>query len=517
MGSSPEKQAPPDPVELEAEAEACRASLAEFIRRSWHVLEPATPLNWNWHIDAIALHVQAVLEDWLKRQEDPEYKQRIQNLLINVPPGTGKSRIVSVCAPAWMWTRCPTWRAIFLSANPRVALRDSLYCRDVIESSWYQQVFRPTWKLDQDQNAKGLFRNTVGGERQAIGFNSRITGARGDALFVDDPHDAEEVQSDALRTAVTERWDSAIANRVNDLRCSVRIGIMQRLHEADWSGHVLAQGGWEHLCLPMEFEPERLGAAKDGIPSVTAIGWRDPRTKAGELLFEERFPREILALERTRLGSSGYAGQHQQRPAPADGNLFKKAWFANRYRTLPKMRAVASFWDTALKEKEQNDESACVVAGLGEDGDLYILRVTHGRWETPDLAKFLVDQAAWLKRTYGETYRGDYVEDKVSGTTLMQYVRRSNPDIVIIPISVDLDKVARAQGSLPLCEAGRVHFPDPNFYPAAATWAGDTIDQLAAFPFATLKDIVDAFVYSCKWLMGTLNQKKSRRRGGGFV
>lgn len=308
----------------EVKAEKARRSLAEFIREGWHVLEPTTPLIWNWHMDAIALHVQAAVEGWMDVQrwmqreqlraterpdQEPETQpvQLIQNLLFNVPPGSAKSRIISVYTPPWVWLRWPEWRVLYLSTNPDVALRDSVFCREVIESDWYQSWFRPEWQLADDQNAKSFYRNTRGGSRRAKGYLAKITGDRYDALFVDDPNDPEEAHSETVRTSINDRWTSTIYNRVNDLRTSLRIGIQQRVHEDDWSGHVLQEGGWEHVCIPMEYEPQRLDAERDGIPRTTAIGWSDPRTEEGELLFPERFPPEVVAKEKKRLGSYGYA------------------------------------------------------------------------------------------------------------------------------------------------------------------------------------------------------------------
>jgi len=492
-------------------------------------------------MEAICLHVQAVLEDWMAQQQwqqahaahgDGECAcgappvQRAQNLLINVPPGTSKSRIVAVCAVAWMWTRWPSWRVNCLSSNPRVAERDGDYCLTLIQSEWYRDTFRREWRLDPQQCCKTHFANSAQGFRKAFGWNSKITGDRGDCIIVDDPHDAEEANSDLIREGVIARWDNAISNRVNDLRSSVRIGVMQRVHEADWTAHVLAQGGWDHLCIPMEWEPQRLGAAKDAIPQRTAAGWRDPRTEPGELMDPVRFPEAVLALER-RKGARRYAGQYQQRPAPADGTIFKGSWFAGTYRRLPPLREVWSCWDTALKAQQRNDETACVVMGLGEDGFLYVLRVTHGRWETPDVAKFLIQQAYWLRGLYGDAYRGDYVEDKVSGTTLLQYVRRHTDGdreraqdgcrLALIPVQVEQDKEARAHGVAPLCEAGRVLVPDLSLYPQAHAWLEALLAQLLTFPGAAHDDLVDAFVYCLKRHMGTLGRRKSARGGGGQV
>ena len=500
---------------MEWEADQSRRSLAKFFRYGWHVLEPATPLEWNWHIDAVCEHIQAYFTDWMGRQRDPDYALRFQNLIVNIPPGTAKSRIFSVYAPGWMWVHWPTWRSIYLSANPRVAWRDSEYCKTLVESDWYRQSFAPQWTV---YGGKKIFKNTAGGFRQATGFLSKITGDRADFLGMDDPHDAVEVKSDKKRVAIIEKYDDSIGNRVNDLRCSLRGLIMQRLHELDLSGHLLKQGSWEHLCLPMEYVTQLPCPCPSCQRMQTSTGWKDPRAKAGELLMPKRFTVEVLAREKARLGSTGYAGQMQQWPVPAEGAIFKDYWFSAWYRRLPKMKEVWTTWDTAMKTAEENDESACVVGGLGEDGDCYILRVCHGRWETPELAAFLVAQAEWLKQTFGDVYRGDYVEDKVSGTTLMQYVRRSHPKLALIPVQVDADKRARAHGVTPLCEAGRVRLPDLDIHPDAREWRDALISQLKAFPLGGHDDIVDAFVYSLKRFMGTLRKRTSRRgKAGGTL
>ncbi len=510
-------------------AERARRDLAEFSRQAWPVLEPGTPLEWNWHLDAICAHAQAALEDWrevmLTRAENAVLPgsarialplQRIRNLILNVPPGTGKSRFISVFTPAWMWTGSPQWRAIFVSGNPKVALRDARYCRQLIESEWYQESFIAPlaegmrWKIKADQRAAGWFGNTRGGQRLAFGTGASITGDRVDALFVDDPNDAAEVESLALREAVNEWWDLGASNRVSDLRHSVRIAIMQRLHEDDWTGHVEQRTGeWTKVAIAQEFEPGVIA-----LPSP--IGWTDPRSSAGELMFPGRFPVETLRAERERLGERGYAGQHQQRPVPARGVVFRAEWFSGRYIRFPRILEVWSCWDTAIKASEENDETACVTAARGEDGNCYVLRMWHGREETPEIAKRLIAQASEFRAAFGDTYRGDYVEDKVSGSTLMQYVRREAPGLAVIPVKAEADKMARAQGVTPICEAGRVLLPDAGAYPESSGWVRDLLADLARFgPSAAHDDITDAFVYAVKRFLGTLGGGvKGVRRGG---
>lgn len=461
----------------EIDSQIARRSLAKFIRQGWHVLEPTTPLAWNWHIEAIAIHIEAAFEGWAAKQEDPDAYAAYQNLLINIPPGTAKSRIVSVFAPAWAWLRWPSWRGIFLSSNPRVALRDSIYCRDLIESDWYRRSFSPDWRLSPDQNAKGLFRNTAGGFRQAMGISARITGDRADGLFVDDPHDAEEVLSETSRTEVTNRWNDAIANRVNDLRSSIRIGVMQRLHEKDWSGTVLSQGGWEHLCLPMEFEPDRR--------HVTAIGWTDPRTIEGELLFPERFPIHVLEAEKKRLGPYGYAGQHQQRPAPRDGGMFRLADFKTVDAVPAQFVTMARYWDLAGAAPGKGDWTVGVLMGKCKDGLYWIVDVSRFQKPANERTSQIVAIAHQDKRNYGGKVR-TYVEQPPGlAKEPTEDTIRALAGFVAEADRVNGDKPSRAEPFAAQCRAGNVRM-------MSAPWNEPYLAIMCVFNNGVNDDDVDA-------------------------
>lgn len=452
-------------------------SLADFFRSGWHVLEPTTPLLWNWHFDAVCLHLQTALEEWIERQDDEAALQRIQNLLINVPPGTGKSRVVSVFTPAWMWLRFPSWRAIFLSANPRVALRDSMYCRDVINSRWYQEWFKPEWTLRDDQDAKSLFYTTAGGFRYAAGFGSRITGDRADALFCDDPHDAEEVKSKTQREAVTERWDSTIGNRVNDLRSSLRFIVMQRLHEEDLSGHVVKQGGWCHLRLPMRYDTAPACECADCLRGETAIGWSDPRTESEELLFPDRFPEEVVEAEETRLGDDA-PGQLQQRPTRAGGDFFKPNQIAI-LDAAPACEKVVRAWDLGATKTG----NWTVGFKLGRKGNRYtILNVKRFR-ETVDVRDRLIR----------ETAEEDGVECKVRLPQDPGAGGKSAADILVASLAgfhveakpVSGDKEVRAAPFASQVNAGNVDM-------VRGDWNGAVKSEFEGFPKAATDDVVDA-------------------------
>lgn len=483
-------------------------SLAVFVRESWLVLEPTTKLVWNWHLDAICEHVQAALEGWMENQRTGA-KPPVQNLLINVPPGSMKSRIVSVCAFAWMWLHWPSWRAIFISSNPRVALRDAVYCRELITSDWYQKTFSPKWDFAEDQNAKGNYRNDAGGERKAIGVGSKLTGERGDALIIDDPHDANEVQSDVIRQGVLDWYDQTACNRVNDLNTSLRIGIGQRLHDADWSGHVLASGEWEHLCIPMEYVPghAKLFPKMDNgekkliwLDVPTFIGWHDPRKEEKQLMCPVRFPKITVDSERTRLGSAGYSAQHQQDPMAAEGNEFKKEWFQH-YQSEPeyyvlhsrkhgvkrllKSKCVKRFStvDTAFSSKETADYTVIATWDVTPENELILVDITRGHFEDPDAEREIEKVYVKLRPQYMA------IEDKQNGATILQRMAKHNR-VRTRALKADTDKKTRASLAIVDCENGLFYFP------AVAPWLVDYEMELLKFPNGAHDDQVDVTAYA---------------------
>lgn len=465
------------PSDDDITAELCRRSLAEFVREAWPIVEPSTPLVWNWHLDVICDHVQALLEDRLG----------VQNLIINVPPGSMKSTILSVCAPAWVWAQKgdgrlgPGWRGLFLSGAEDVAIRDSIKCREILDSPWFHRVFRPSWTWARDQNAKGHYKNSARGVRRSLPAGARITGSRADDIFVDDPNDAQGGKAE--RDQVTSWWDGAAYNRLNDMRTGHRCIIQQRLHEEDLTGHILSKDrdAWAVLIIRQEYEKPQ---PTDPDIKPTPLGWTDPRTKEGELFFPERFPPEVVASEKRVKGSSGYAGQHQQRPAPAEGAIFKKG-FVRFYKpeALPKLARTILSGDTAFKEKEENDFSVILAAGeCKEEGraGLYLMDRWKERAGYPALkVKAKTMGARWKPQAF-------LIEDKASGQSLIQELKQDTL-LPVVARKVDRDKVSRANSCVPFWEAGNIYLPE------GAEWVDDFLEQLYGFPKLAHDDDVDAF------------------------
>jgi hypothetical protein len=241
---------------LRLKAEKARRRLHEFVVQAWQVLEPETRLIEGVHLDAICEHLQAVTEG------------RLRNLIINVPPGHAKSLLTSVFWPAWTWIDHPESRWLFSSYREPLATRDSVKCRRLIESEWYQERWGDRYQFTGDQNQKQRFENDRTGYRVVVPMSSG-TGERGDYVVVDDPHSVDQAQSDAERTSAVDWWNGSMSTRLNDFATGHKVVIQQRLHEADLTGDLLARGGYELLCLPAEFEPDRRCSTSIGeIPKL---------------------------------------------------------------------------------------------------------------------------------------------------------------------------------------------------------------------------------------------------------
>ena len=458
---------------LDVERELCRRSFSHFVKEAWHVIEPSTKLKWGWAVEAICLHLQAVTEG------------EIQNLLAMVPPGTMKSLLVGVFWPAWEWGPCnmPHLRYIGTAHEETLAIRDNRRCRDLIKSPWYQK--RWPMKMRADLDGKKEFGNDSTGFRNARAFKS-MTGARGDRVLLDDPISAANANSMPKLKEAELIFLETLPTRINDQEVSSIVVIMQRLHQKDVAGIIIEKKlPYELLCIPMEFEPDRR--------CTTSIGWTDPRTEEGELMFPERFSRKTVDALKHNLGTYGTAGQLQQRPSPRGGGIIKEEWWGwwqVRPRTLWRMIYV----DTAQKTGEENDYSVLQCWGMNDQGKIVLLDQIRDKWEAPDLDRRA--RQFWNKHRATPDMgplRQMKVEDKVSGTGLIQALKRPQklpdggvqPAIPVASIQRNIDKISRAYSAAPQIEAGNV------LLPMDAPWIDDYIAEFNDFPAGAHDDQCD--------------------------
>ena len=342
------------------ETDLARRSLHEFVCQAWEHVDP-DPFVDGVHIEAICSHLEAVDSG------------EIKNLVINIPPRHTKSLLVAVLWPAWRWIDHPETRWLFASYSHMLSIRDSVKCRRLLCSPWYQARWGESFRLMGDQNAKIRFDNSEGGYRIATSVGGIGTGEGGDRIVVDDPHNVTEVESEIQRESALTWWDAAMSTRGNNPKTVARVIVAQRVHEGDLCGHVLAKGGYEHLCLPAEYEPDH------PFKRVTCIGFEDPRRVDGELLCPERFGSPEIARIKADLTPLRAAGQLQQRPAPREGAIFKAEWFRT-VKALPVEAARTRFWDLAATETDSSDWTVGSRISRTPDGKFIIEHLRRGRW-----------------------------------------------------------------------------------------------------------------------------------------
>jgi len=336
--------------QIVVEKALCERSFKDFVRIAWKQVDTAKYVH-NWHVDALADHLQACAEGKIKR------------LLINICPGSAKSTIVNVLFPAWLWTIRPEARIISASYSEKLSIRDSLKTRRLIQSQWFQR--RWAIHLQDDQNAKAKFENGSLGSREACPMGS-MTGSRGNFVIIDDPHSVDDAKSAATRSKVVDTFLSSIPSRLNEPANDVIIVVMQRLHEDDVSGIILERPGlgYEHLCIPL-----LAGPVEDRIP--TSIGWVDPRAE-GENMFPARFDEEVVKGYKASLGPLQFAGQYQQTPAPADDGFFKRHWF-HRFEPGEQPKNIHIYMTSDHAPSGNNDYNVFRVWGVDSNRNLWLL------------------------------------------------------------------------------------------------------------------------------------------------
>ena len=484
-------------IDQAEEKARCEESLAEFVKRAWQEIEPeSSKLIWNWHLDVICAYMEAV------------YDGRIKRLIINISPGTMKSLVVMVFYPAWAWAKKPGERFLCGTNDGTLATRDAVRMRQLVTSSWYRSHWQQQVELSVDQAEKGMFANTNRGHRQSQSILAKVTGKRGSQLLWDDPHGASQIESDLQREEVLAQFDQSWSSRRNDLENSPIVIVMQRLHHMDITGHLMKQGGWTLLAIPMRYDPE---ITYDPVKDLGRPDLKDPRTKPGELMFPAKFSEKAVAELELRLGSYGAAGQLQQSPSPKGGGIIKtdqiRLW--PNYKPLPIMQFILQSYDTAFTEKTHNDPTACTVWGVfWHEGRNNVMMIDcwQEHMEYPDLRKRVVKE--WKTK-----YAGDpqdpankarhpnlaLIEKKGSGQSLLQDL--AGTGIQLAEYNPGLaDKTARAHVITPIIEAGMVWVKEGKAGDCWPSWAVWLENQLKRFPNDDHDDGVDTCTQSLRYL-----------------
>lgn len=460
-------------IELErvrSDADLIRArcqSFAGFVKEAWHVIEPSTTLKWNWHMQAMCDVMQAAFEGIIEPR-----------VIINVPPGSSKSTIVTVLFQAWIWGPRgePGKRFVSSAFEMGNVKRDTRRCRDLIMSEWYQAL----WPIDLKRNAEASFENFDFGYREGVPFAS-LTGKRGDILCIDDPHSLDQSESEVEREKAVRRFVEGGQNRINDWEKSVIVIVMQRLHEGDLTGAILARDmGYCHLMLPMEFEPERKCVILDKTGKVF---FEDPRTYDGELLDPVRFPRASVEAYAND-NEYAHASQNQQRPVPRTGGMFKIGMIQIA-DSVPANAQRVRGWDIAGSTKQKSPYT--VGAHLAyADGIVYIVDVRRERKEIDQAERLIVETVKDDHSRYGTRILNSLPQDPGQAGKAQRHhlaARLGGTNFKFSPESGT--KEDRAIPFASMVNAGSVRM-------IKADWNKPLIDELGLFPGSVYKDQVDA-------------------------
>jgi predicted phage terminase large subunit-like protein len=348
-----------------------------------------------------------------------------------------------------------------------------------VMSPWYRRIF-PT-RLAPYRQAVQEFVTTRQGYRLATSTGGVLTGRGADFILIDDPLKPDEALSKAQRKTANDWFSHTLYSRLNDKRCGTIVIIMQRLHEDDLVGHVLAQEPWEVVCFPAI-------ADADEVHRIETIwGPRCFRRGQGKALHPAREPLDTLERIRRTIGEYNFAGQYQQSPAPLGGGLVKVEWF-KRYREDERPERfdnIVQSWDTANKATELSDFSVCTTWGI-KGKNLFLLGVFRRRLEYPALKRAVREQQNLFEAN------AVLIEDKASGTQLIQELIAEGCH-GITRYQPDCEKIMRLHAQTAMIENGFVHIPE------TAPWLAEYLHEMTVFPKGKHDDQVDSTAQFLDW------------------
>ena len=321
-------------------------------------------------------------------------------------------------------------------------------------------------------------------------------------IIIDDPNSVDDIDSETTIQTAIDWWEGTMPTRLNNQETGAYIIIQQRTFENDLTGHILEHEAedWVHLMIPMRYEPDR--------SFFTSIGWKDPRTEPGELMWPERFSESTTKRLEKRLGPYRTAGQLQQRPEPAGGGIIKREWWQPYDATVfPPMDFILGLLDTAYTEETMNDPSGMLILGVfsemtasvnrmfdKEGKEIYLGRtvnehppkiMTMYAWDEHLEFHALINRVAKTCKDYKVDLL--LIENKSSGISVAQEMRRlyANEKFgVQLFDPKSQDKIARLYSIQHL-------FAEEIIYAPNRIWSERVITQVGQFPKGKHDEYVD--------------------------
>jgi predicted phage terminase large subunit-like protein len=403
--------------------------------------------------------------------------------MVFMPPRHGKSELVSRRLPAYILGKLPDAQIIACSYSADLAQRMNRDTQRIIDDPRYHALFPDTQLFGANVRtvAQGTYlRNSdifevVGhrGTYRSAGVGGGITGMGFDFGIIDDPvKNRAEAESKTYRDALWEWYTSTFYTRAE--KDAAILVTCTRWHQDDLAGRLLehAKGDdgddWTVIDFPAIKEDDHDPA------DIRAVG--DP-------LWPDKYSSDRLAKIKAVLGSYQWSALYQQRPTPAEGGMFKRAWF-DIVDAIPAGGRWVRWWDRAATSKT-GDYSAGVLMQAHE-GRFYIIDVQRGQWSTEERNAIMRQTAALdAQRTNGECAIWTEQEPGSSGVDVVKAIVTMLAGYSINYEPSTGSKEVRAMPFAAQCEAGNVKL-------VKAGWNGAYLDELCAFPFGTNDDQVDA-------------------------
>lgn len=436
----------------------------------------------NWHHQLIADTIEKII------------KGEIQNVVINVSPGSSKTELAVINFIARGLALNPMSRFLHLSYSDDLALLNSSTARDLIRSDEYQELW--PMEIADDSKAKKRWNVMIDGKPAggvyAASASGQVTGFRAGhmqdgfwgALIIDDPIKPEDVYSEPKIKAANRRLLTTVKSRLANPKVPIMV-IMQRVGMVDPTAFIQsgALGGkWHHVVIPAVIDETYVKTLPEKYQTMIT---RDAENRFSYWPYKEPID-ELLKMEAgqgtnqegQRISRFVFSSQYQQAPKALGGNIIHGSWF-RYYTVLPQIKYRKIFADTAQKTKERNDYSVLECWGLGSDGNMYLLDLLRGKWEAPELESKTI--SFWNKHADKEKYKPEdfgqlrqlLVEDKASGTGLIQKIKLLN-HIPVKGIERPIDKLTRVMDVVAYIE-GRV------FLPETAPFTADFVSECEAF------------------------------------
>ena len=341
-----------------------RIDFMSFVERAFMELNPQTRFLPAPHIEVMA-----------SRMEDCRLGN-IKRLIVNLPPRSLKSIVVSVAFSAWLLGKYPSAQIICASYGQDLADKLARDCRSLMTSAFYRRLF-PRTRLSPDKQAVHDFLTTEHGGRMATSVGGVLTGRGADFIILDDPLKPDDAMSETRRNSVNAWYDNSLLSRLNNKETGVIVIVMQRLHQDDLVGHVLEQGRWDVVSFPAIAVEDEIHVIDGPLEKKLFV------RQVGDILHPERESAATLAAIRETLGSYNFESQYQQNPMPQGGSIIQANWF--RYcpaENWPlRFTLTLQSWDTANKSGERNDYSVCTTWGVYKN-HFYLINVSRERSTT---------------------------------------------------------------------------------------------------------------------------------------